>query len=137
MFKRPNTLTGRYIIKNALNADQILQADDLPSTWVGTPEWGTKTSGVYVRGMTGRERDSYEGKVAGLESGQTGKMNYVNMRASLVALCVCDESGSRLFTEEQVESLGAKSGAVLDRLFDICRSLSGMGEDAIKNSAKN
>ena len=87
--------------------------------------------------MTGAERDSYEGKVSGMESGQAGKMNYANMRARLVALCVCDESGSRVFTEEQVESLGAKSGSVLDRIFDMARTASGMGEDAIKNSAKN
>jgi len=125
------------IIKKAMNAEDILKADDLPVSWVDTPEWGSKSAGVYVRGMTGSERDNFEGRVSGLESGQTGKMNYQNMRASLVALCVCDADGNRLFTEDQVEVLGAKSATVLDRIFDVARSASGIGDGSLKDSAKN
>lgn len=87
--------------------------------------------------MTGAERDAFEGRVSGLETGQTGTMQYLNMRASLVALCVCDEQGTRLFTDEQVEELGKKSGAVLDRIFDVAREASGIGDGAMGKAAKN
>jgi hypothetical protein len=46
----------------ALNKDQILHADDLPRREVQTPEWG---GSVFVRALTGDERDSYEGEMLG------------------------------------------------------------------------
>ena len=46
----------------ALTADQILGADDLEMEFVPTPEWanGTPDAGVFVRGLTGFERDAFE-----------------------------------------------------------------------------
>jgi hypothetical protein len=123
--------------KKGLTAAAILAADDLPTIWIQTSEWG-KNSGVWVRGMSGSERDQFEMRVSGLDGGGNQvKMNYVNLRASLVASCVVDDDGKRLFSGDQVEALGRKSGAVLDRLFDAARKASGIGEDDVKALSKN
>ena len=123
--------------RRALTAEAILAADDLPTIWIQTSEWG-KNSGVWVRGMSGSERDEFEMRVSGLDGGGNQvKMNYVNLRASLVASCVVDDDGNRLFSGDQVEALGRKSGAVLDRLFDAARKASGIGDDDVKALSKN
>ena len=123
--------------RRALTAEAILAADDLEAVWVQTPEWGNG-SGVWIRGMTGAERDQFEARVSGLDGGgDQVKMDYTNLRATLVVSCAVDDDGKRLFSGDQVEALGRKSGAVIDRLFDAARKASGIGEDDVKKLSKN
>ena len=123
--------------KKGLTAEAILAADDLPTIWIQTPEWG-RYAGVWIRGMTGAERDQFEARVSGLDGGgDQVKMDYTNLRATLVVSCAVDDDGNSLFSGDQVEALGHKSGAVIDRLFDAARKASGIGEDDVKKLAKN
>ncbi len=106
-----------------LSADQILGADDLPGEDVEVPEWdGT----VRVRGLTGTERDRFEFSMAAAKNSPDA----VNIRAALVGRCIIDADGKRAFTDKQIAKLGAKSGAALDRCFDVVRRLSGMDDKA-------
>ena len=124
-------------VKKGLTAATILAADDLPKIWINTPEWG-RSAGVWIRGMSGAERDQFEARVSGLDGGgDQVKMDYVNLRATLVASCAVDDDGKRLFNGDQVEALGTKSGACLDRLFDASRKASGIGDDDVKKLSKN
>ena len=123
--------------KKGLTAEAILAADDLPTVWVQTPEWG-RYAGVWIRGMSGSERAQFEAPVSGLDGGgDKVKMDYTNLRATLVVSCAVDDDGNSLFSGDQVEALGRKSGAVIDRLFDAARKASGIGEDDCKKLAKN
>ena len=123
--------------KKGLTAEAILAADDLEAVWVQTPEWG-RYAGVWIRGMSGSERDQFEARVSGLDGGgDQVKMDYTNLRATLVVSCAVDDDGNSLFSGDQVEALGRKSGAVIDRLFDAARKASGIGEDDVKKLAKN
>ena len=124
-------------VKKGLTAAAILAADDLPTVWIQTPEWG-RYAGVWIRGMSGSERDQFEARVSGLDGGgDQVKMNYTNLRATMVVSCAVDDDGNRLFDGDQVEALGRKSGAVIDRLFDAARKASGIGEDDVKKLSKN
>lgn len=105
-----------------LTRDLILQADDLPTTEVEVPEWG---GWVTVRGLTGAERDLYEQGMLSM-IGPSVELNMANARARLVALCVVDEAGERLFSDQDVLALSQKSGAALDRVFQIAQKLSGL-----------
>jgi len=123
--------------KKGLTAAAILAADDLPTVWIQTPEWG-RYAGVWIRGMSGSERDQFEARVSGLDGGgDQVKMDYTNLRASLVVSCAVDDDGKRLFNGDQIEALGRKSGAVIDRLFDAARKASGIGDDDVKKLSKN
>ena len=119
-----------YLDKNA-----ILGSVDLPREEVSVPEWGGK---VLVRGLTAQERDALEESTVQRNSEGVVKVIYDNMRARLASLTIVDGDGNRIFTQADVEALGNKSGAALDRIFDVAQRLSGMTkkskEVALKNS---
>jgi hypothetical protein len=92
----------------ALNRDAILAADDLVREEIDVPEWGGT---VFVRVMTARERDRFEQKWS--------ESRYDNIRAFLAVCVVCDEAGLPLFSEKDIDALGRKSAAALDRIFDV------------------
>lgn len=113
-----------------LSADDILKADDLPTEDVDVPEWGGI---VRVRGLTGTERDRFEFKMAAARNDPSK----VQVRAEVVGRCIIDGDGKRLFTDRQIDALGDKSGAALDRIFDVVRELSGMGDEAVEEAAQD
>ena len=112
----------------ALTREAILAAQDLPSKPVDVPEWGGQ---VFVRSMTGAERDQYEQAMIA-SRGPDGKINIANVRARLVAFCAVDENGKRLFADADLEALGAKSAAALDRVFAAASALNGIGQQDVE-----
>jgi hypothetical protein len=119
-----------------LSRDDILKAADNEPEEVDVPEWGGT---VLVRGMTGRERDAFE--MSMLQPGRGGRrtIDPANVRAKLVARCVVDDDGNRLFTDADVAELGGKSAAAVDRVYAVAARLSGMGaedqEDLVRDFA--
>ena len=116
-----------------LSKTAILAANDLKSEDVEVPEWG---GAVRVRSFTGRERDAFEASMVRGE-GRDRKVDLTNMRARLVGLTVIDETGQRLFTDEEVDLLGAKSGAALDRVFAVAQKLNGLSGADVEELSKN
>lgn len=115
-----------------LTRDAILSAADLNKELVDVPEWG---GSVYVRALSGAERDRFEASIVE-QRGKSSRANLANIRAKLAALTVCDEQGEKLFTGADVSALGEKSAAALNRIFDVARRLSGLGEDDVKELAE-
>lgn len=124
--------------KKALGRSAILDADDLVSEAVDIPEWGGT---VYVSTMTAAERDSWEaGVLGGTGAGgqvQINKDALQNMRARLAVLVVCDEEGTRLFSDDDIAPLGAKCAPALQRIFDVAKRLNKLGEDDIEELSGN
>lgn len=110
-----------------LGRDQILKADDMTTEEIAVPEWG---GSVLVRGLTGRQRDEFEASMIE-QRGKRRVPNVENVRAKLVAKCCVDESGRRLFTDQDAAILGDRSGAALDRVYEVAARLSGIGEDDV------
>lgn len=69
--------------------------------------------------------------------GRDRKVDLTNMRARLVALSVVDEAGQRVFTDDEVDLLGAKSGAALDRVFAAAQELNGLSGADVEALTKN
>ena len=116
-----------------LSKTAILTANDLQTEDVEVPEWGGT---ARVRSFTGRERDAFEASMV-RGDGKDRKIDLTNMRARLVGLTVIDEAGQRLFTDEEVDLLGAKSGAALDRVFAVAQKLNGLSGADVENLTKN
>jgi len=116
-----------------LTKELILQAKDLPIELVEVPEWG---GSVYVRGLTGAERDSFEAGIVQLK-GKSQTVNMKNVRAKLLQLTIVDENGNRLFNVEEIASIGAKSAMALERLFNVASRLSGITPEDAEELAKN
>ena len=108
-----------------LSADAILAFDDVQVRDVPVPEWGGT---VRVRSLSGKERDAFEASLRE-QRGKETVTNTENVRAKLVARSLIDpETGERMFTDQQINALGGKNAAVLDRLYDVAAELSGMSE---------
>jgi hypothetical protein len=111
-----------------LDRKAILQADDLALELVNVPEWGGE---VYVRAMTGTERDRFE---VGMYLSRENPEERAVVRARVVAYCTVDEKGKALFTAADIDALGRKSAKALDRIFSVASRLSGTDAEAPKGA---
>lgn len=111
-----------------LSKSAILAADDKKIITMDVPEWG---GSVGIRVMSGTERDRFESEFVG------GNKSVDMVRAKLVAKCLCDDDGERLFTEQEIPALGEKSAAVLDKLFTACMKHNRFTKDDVEELAGN
>lgn len=113
-----------------LTREQILNAEDIKTEEVEVPEWGGT---VLVKGMNGKERDSFE--MSFLTGGQS---TTENVRAKLVSLTIIDpDTKNQLFTVADIDMLGNKSAKALDRVFAVAQRLSKIGINDVEELAKN
>lgn len=111
-----------------LTRDAILGANDIRIEKLAVPEWGGE---VYVKGMTGSERDRFELSIMQIR-GKSQTINMQNVRAKLASVTVCDEKGNLLFAQADIEVLGGKSASALQRVFNLARHLSGLTDEDVK-----
>lgn len=90
-----------------LSKKAILEAKDIKTKEVDVPEWG---GAVCIRVISGADRDVFE------QAYSEKKMDA--FRTRFLVLTICDASGERVFTNDEVEALNKKSSKVLTRLFD-------------------
>jgi len=134
----------------SLSIEAIEAAGDLPVRPVHVPEWAEAGSDpaqayVFVRGLTARERDEFERENVSLrklsQADDAGVAMLANMRARLVSKCLCKGEDDRtpLFADFRKGNavIAAKSGMVVDRLFDVASELNGMSEAAVEETAGN
>jgi hypothetical protein len=128
----------------ALTKEQILSADDLPRVRVDVPEWAPsdtdpKESFVFVRTFSGTDREWYDNWLIAntLDDGKLDPNKVTNLAAMLCSLTICDEKGKRLFNEADIEALGAKNGAALERCYDTAKLRNGLSKKAIEAAEKN
>lgn len=122
---------------NLLKKQQIWEVQDLKREVVEVPEWG---GSVIVREPTAAERDAYDNSL--VHSDIVGdktviKSDFENQKARLVARCVINEDGSRMFEDAEITKLGTKSAAVISRLFSVISRLGLMGMDGKKSAEGN
>jgi hypothetical protein len=115
-----------------LSKSAILGASDLKTEDVAVPAWGGT---VRIRTMTGAERDEFRASIA-TTAGESGVPIGKFSAAVLVATCV-DESGSRLFTADDMAGLQAKAAASLDAPAAVAMRLNGLGVGAVEAAEKN
>ncbi len=111
-----------------LSRDAILNINDTALVQVDVPEWG---GAVYVRPMSGRDRDAYD-----LEMVQAGG-KIENMRARIAVRVVCDADGNLMFKPEDADALGKKSAKALDRIYAAMESTSKTTADGIAQLKKD
>lgn len=91
---------------------------------------------VWVRGLTGAERDAYEQECIETR-GKARVVNMRNARARLVVRAACDEAGARLFADGDADALGGVPAAALDALYAVASRLSGLSARDAEDLAGN
>ena len=117
-------------MKNTLTRDDFLTVTPLRIEEIKADEL-KKDAVLYVREMSGEERDAFEASIVAERNGGR-KLNMKNIRAKLAVLTVCDAEGNRLLRDADVEAVGKKSAALLQRIFVTAQRLSGIGDEAVK-----
>lgn len=118
-----------------LTRDEILKIQDIKTEEVFIPEWGDGV-GVLVRGLTGAERDTFEESVID-QKGKKTRVVMRNARARLVSMSAVDENGKFIFSEADVEALGRKNAAALDRIYEVASRLAGISDEDMDELLKN
>lgn len=121
----------------ALTATQILKSKDRKQKQVMVPEWAceevpAEQAFVYVRSLTGKERDCWEETV-----NKQRTSGEINIRGLLVLLSTVDDHGNNVFTEDDLEELGNKSSAPLSRIFNAALGLSGVSPGDVEELEGN
>lgn len=117
-----------FLSKDAFTA----AAGKLPIERVDLPELGGH---VYVRGMSGVERDNWERSLV-VGKGRRRDYNLDNVRARLAARTICDEAGVRTFTDADADTLGTIRVDCLNRIFEVAQRLSGVSDQDMEELGK-
>lgn len=118
-----------------LSKSDILSATDITYDEVTVPQWG---GSVRLKLMGGKERGEWDSLIAARSTADDRVPNQREIRATLVALCLVDSEGHRLFaSKEDIAALDAKSAEAIDFLYERCRKLNRLGKYATEEAAKN
>ncbi len=122
----------------------LLSASDVRIVAVETPEWAdVELPVVHVRSLDGHGRDrhdqlSREKRCPRDEQGKPLPADWAGLTADLLARTLCTKEGELLgFTDLEVQMLGTKNGAALDRCFEVAAKISGLGPNALEEAKKN
>ena len=97
---------------------------------------------VFVREMTGRERDSFEKMILVDEENEKGetvfKRNFKDFRAKIVTMTMCDEKGNLLLDITDVEKLSTcMSASQLEKIVKVTKELNKMDVEDSAELVKN
>lgn len=115
-----------------LTKDQILAAHDLETKVVDVPAWG---GSVTVSELSANSRAAWE-ELAFDDDGKP-LLNGDSWTAKLVAACMVDSDGNRLFSDEDAAALGKKSDVALKAVYKAAAELNGLGKTAKEDAEKN
>lgn len=118
-----------------LSKDEIFGMDDIPMEEVVVPEW--KNRKVLICGLTAAGKNAYQASLVEIK-GTSRKVRMENATAKLLVRTIVNRQRQPIFTETDIERLGSKSAAALERLATVANRLSGMDEkenaELVKNS---
>lgn len=84
---------------------------------------------IYVRGMSGTERDRLEERFRVRNGRRAGQVDLRNFRAMMTCRVVVDAHGNRLLNDGDADVIGNLPSGALDQIIAKCNELSGMTEE--------
>ena len=119
---------------HTLSRGEILSVVDRRTKRVPVPEWGEGAEVILVE-ISGTTRSQMSDKVQAASANDNAGLTAVKFW--LVGQCLVDDLGARLFQDDDQTLLEEKNAQVLSRLGDILMKMSGVGEKAEEEIAKN
>lgn len=122
---------------STLTRDELLalarDKSNLPREKVDIPQFPGKS--LWVRGLSGKERDDFERSRYDLKRGQV-RMRLENIRARLLVRCLVDGHGARLLKDEDADVLGELRADVLSMLYEKAQRLSSVSDEDLEELKK-
>ena len=116
-----------------LSREQLLTKEKLDVTKVEF----AKNEGVYVRQMTGRERDTFEQSIISFDAKGNVERKTQDFRAKLAVCTVCDAEGNLLFKPEDAAELSMDmSAANLEKIVNVAQKINGMSAEDVEELTK-
>jgi hypothetical protein len=112
-----------------LTADQIRAARDYLIEPLDVPKWGGT---VYLRSLSLQDARVFQNVSAAAAAGTFTTDDMVKV----VAVCLCDENGTRLFDDNTVADLAAKDLDVIRQLFDKAVVVIGLSKQGVEDEKK-
>jgi hypothetical protein len=103
--------------------DLILGAQDLRTKAVDMTKYHGWPETVYIREMSAGERESFA---------RSCQSDAKSVTEKFCALILCDESGARVFADDEWTALTVKSGKALAHIMQEGQRLNGIGEPEIE-----
>ena len=123
--------------REVLTSDAFFAVAQRQKTDVPFPEAGNGAV-IPVWGMTPTERTRFEKQFQETSKGVDRTAIMEEFRERVVAECCRDDDGSKVFAaSEDVRRLGASSGALVERLFNVAAKASGITDTDIETAVKN
>ena len=119
----------------ALTREQIFGSKDLGLERQEVPEWPGEDGDpgvVFLRVLSGTDREAMERIWT-----ETEEKIVPNAREKMLVRTMCDEEGTRLFEDDDIELLALKNSIALDRLFRRSMQMNGLSKTSVEDAAKN
>lgn len=117
-----------------LNKQQLLKKDELQIKKVEFDD----ENHVFVREMTGHERDAFEGSLFREVRGRNGEIEYQrnikDFRAKLAVCTVCDDKGTLLLGFDDYNKLSqSMSASKLEKIVAVAQSINSITDEDKEN----
>ena len=121
-----------------LNKEALLKGDELKKQKVEFSDGNY----VFVREMTGQERDAWEQSMYKPVKGKDGRQDFQpdmkNYKAKLAVCVLCDENGKPLFNFNEYPQLSKSiSAKKLEKIVEVAQELNGITEEQKENLSQS
>lgn len=125
-------------MSNLLNREALLKRDELKIEKI---ELGDGTH-VFVRQMTGRERDLFERSLMREFKDKKGRVDYEknldDFRAKLAVVTICDDNGEMVLKPQDYPLLSQNMSAMkLEKIINVAQKLNSITEEDKEELLKN
>lgn len=126
---------ANHHVRGLLTLEDIIAADDVQTEYVEVPEWGGT---VRVRGLTGEERNKVFQSIR-LYGKQIKDDDEASSQfyARVIAASLIDDDGRKIASQNDVPKLLKKNGAALNRVWQVCRRLSGFSDEEVDKAKED
>lgn len=117
-----------------LTREEIFGVKDWRTKEVAVPEWG---GSVFVRTMNVAELGEWQTLCLESRGATNGSVKIRSLRERLLAMCLSDSDGKRLFADTDIAQLSERNGVVMDRLFEEAQKFNTVAADDLKDLEGN
>ena len=121
-------------MSNALRDGILSLKGNLCKAPVTVPGW---PDGLFVREMTGRERDVWDDSMVELHGDEVRLKARDNLTARLVVLTLVGADGKRIFADSDIAKVGELGSESLAVIYQASAKLNKLARDDIEDEAKN